>query len=132
MDSTHADVLVLGTGVPEAVCSAAAARARKSVIHVDENDCYGSSWASLTLEELARHDGVRFPRAGDLPKGALPADLAPLNRHYALSLRPALLPAAGPMIEALVRSNVASYATFRLLEHAVSYTHLTLPTKRIV
>lgn len=121
MDTTHADVLVLGTGVPEAVCSAAAARARKSVIHVDENDCYGSSWASLTLEELARHDGVRFPRAGDLPKGALPADLAPLNRHYALSLRPALLPAAGPMIEALVRSNVASYATFRLLEHVCIY-----------
>lgn len=122
IDTTHADVLILGTGVPEAVLSAAAARAGKSVIHVDANDFYGGPWASLTLEELARDaDKIRFPRSEPVPRGSLPADLEPLNRHYALSLRPALLPAAGAMIEALIRSNVASYATFRLLEHVCIY-----------
>lgn len=122
MDTTHTDVLILGTGVPEAVLSAAAARAGKSVVHVDANDFYGGPWASLTLEELARDaDKIRFPRSGHVPRDTLPEELAPLNRHYALSLRPALLPATGAMIEALVRSNVASYATFRLLEHVCIY-----------
>lgn len=111
----HYDVLVLGTGLTEAVLSAALSRAGKRVLHVDPHAYYGSEWASLTLSELvdwaheAPHADVCFPR------GTLSEEQQALDRHYSLALRPALLPAYGPMMEALVRSNVASYATFRLL-----------------
>lgn len=110
----HYDVLVLGTGLTEAVLSAALSRAGKRVLHVDPHAYYGSEWASLTLSELAdwardAHADLRYPR------GPLSEAQRALDRHYSLALRPALLPAYGPMMEALVRSNVASYATFRLL-----------------
>ena len=124
---TALDVLVLGTGVSESVLSAALARAGKQVLHVDENAYYGGTWASLTLSELAHwaatHDGasLRFPRDGALAPGEIPERLRAVDRHYALALRSALLPSQGPMLEALIRSNVASYATFRLLEHVLVY-----------
>ncbi|WFD41865.1 hypothetical protein MPSI1_000501 [Malassezia psittaci] len=115
------DVLVLGTGVPEAVLGAALSRAGKKVLQVDGNDYYGSSWASLTLKELLKwsekqNATVQFPRDGQLSDALLA-----LDRHYSLSLRPTLLPAYGPMIEALIRSNVASYSTFRLLDRVAVY-----------
>ncbi|WFC97776.1 hypothetical protein MYAM1_000495 [Malassezia yamatoensis] len=115
------DVLVLGTGVAEAVLGAALSRAGKKVLQVDENKYYGSSWASLTLKELLKwseeqNATVQFPRDGQLSDALLA-----LDRHYSLSLRPTLLPAFGPTIEALVRSNVASYATFRLLDRVAVY-----------
>ncbi|KAN0060007.1 hypothetical protein ACQY0O_007980 [Thecaphora frezii] len=47
----------------------------------------------------------------------IPPALLQYDRHYALSLAPALLPATGTSIDALIASNVSSYATFRLLEH---------------
>ncbi|WFD01919.1 hypothetical protein MOBT1_000599 [Malassezia obtusa] len=120
MTDAH-DVLVLGTGVPEAVLSAALSRAGRRVLHVDTHDYYGADWASLTLTELLawgeQHGAhVAFPRDAHLPDA-----LARLDRHYSLSVRPALLPAHGPMIEALVRSNVAAYATFRLLDRVGVY-----------
>ena len=125
------DVLLLGTGVPEAVLSAALSRAGKRVIHVDAHDYYGSDWASLTLKELlawAHSHGaqVAFPRHGELTDA-----LARLDRHYSLSVRPALLPAHGPMIEALVRSNVAAYATFRLLDRTGVYDRATHRVERV-
>ncbi|WFC94374.1 hypothetical protein MBRA1_001004 [Malassezia brasiliensis] len=125
------DVLILGTGVPEAVLSAALSRAGKRVIHVDAHDYYGSDWASLTLKELlawAQSHGahVAFPRHGELTDA-----LARLDRHYSLSVRPALLPAHGPMIEALVRSNVAAYATFRLLDRTGVYDRATHRVERV-
>lgn len=124
---TTLDVLVLGTGVSESVLSAALARAGNKVLHVDENAYYGGAWASLTLSELAQwaatHAGasLRFPRDGALPPGEVPERLRAVDRHYALALRSALMPSQGPMLEALIRSNVASYATFRLLEHVLVY-----------
>ncbi|CCU97829.1 unnamed protein product [Malassezia sympodialis ATCC 42132] len=110
----HYDVLVVGTGLTEAVLSAALSRAGKRVLHVDPHAYYGAQWASLTLSELGdwareAHADLRFPR------GPLCDEQRALDRHYSLALRPAILPAYGPMMEALVRSNVASYATFRLL-----------------
>ncbi|KAI3627157.1 hypothetical protein CBS14141_001158 [Malassezia furfur] len=125
------DVLLLGTGVPEAVLSAALSRAGKRVVHLDANEYYGSDWASLTLKELlawahAHGAHVAFPRHGELTDA-----LARLDRHYSLSVRPALLPAHGPMIEALVRSNVAAYATFRLLDRTGVYDRASHRVERV-
>eukprot|EP00271_Cylindrocystis_brebissonii_P020788 TRINITY_DN705_c0_g2_i1.p1 TRINITY_DN705_c0_g2~~TRINITY_DN705_c0_g2_i1.p1 ORF type:complete len:871 (+),score=188.75 TRINITY_DN705_c0_g2_i1:323-2935(+) len=52
IEPTAFDVIVLGTGLPEAIVSAAAAVAGKKVLHLDAADFYGSHWASLSGESL--------------------------------------------------------------------------------
>lgn len=49
------DLVVIGTGFSESVIAAAGARVGKSVLHIDENDFYGSYWASFNLESFSAH-----------------------------------------------------------------------------
>lgn len=132
LDQTHYDVAIFSTGLTQSIVSAALAAAGLSVIHIDRNDYYADQWASLTLSELLKWtqntssgvDDVQlsFPltsQADVLKPGEpskLPETLTSLDRHYAISLAPTLLPATGPSIDCLIRSKVSSYATFRLLE----------------
>ncbi|CAD6188646.1 unnamed protein product [Caenorhabditis auriculariae] len=44
------DVIVLGTGLPEAILAAACARSGLSVVHLDRNPFYGADWTSLNLD----------------------------------------------------------------------------------
>ncbi|SNX86110.1 related to Rab proteins geranylgeranyltransferase component A 2 [Melanopsichium pennsylvanicum] len=144
LDQTHYDVAIFSTGLTQSILSAALASSGLSVIHIDKNDYYADQWASLTLSELLKWvhstttsstisdqtrtqkhvDDVKlsFPaymvsnskRSGEPLR--LPEQLASLDRHYAISLAPTLLPATGPSIDCLISSKVSSYATFRLLE----------------
>ncbi|SJX63871.1 related to Rab proteins geranylgeranyltransferase component A 2 [Sporisorium reilianum f. sp. reilianum] len=143
LDQTHYDVAIFSTGLTQSIVSAALALAGLSVIHIDKNDYYADQWASLTLSELlqwaqslgstARIEDVNlsFPsssKADDQAPLQLPDSLASLDRHYAISLAPTLLPATGPSIDCLIRSKVSSYATFRLLERTcVASTSTTTP-----
>ncbi|SPO37102.1 related to Rab proteins geranylgeranyltransferase component A 2 [Pseudozyma flocculosa] len=143
LDKTHYDVAILSTALPQAILSAALSSAGLSVIHLDQHDYYADTWASLTLSELHRwasHEQpgisqlqLRYPAYAEAQpssdtsspspsRPAIPQQLLHLDRHYALSLAPTLLPATGPSIDALIASNVSSYATFRLLEHTAVYT----------
>ncbi len=143
LDQSHYDVAIFSTGLTQSILSAALASAGLSVIHIDKNDYYADQWASLTLSELLRwadgasiatssgskqkmrrvvdvklifhaHDANAEQKPGEPSK--LPESLASLDRHYAISLAPTLLPATGPSIDCLISSKVSSYATFRLLE----------------
>ncbi|WFD30282.1 hypothetical protein MSPP1_001299 [Malassezia sp. CBS 17886] len=127
MDEDTWDVLILGTGVTESVLSAALSRTGKRVLHVDPSPYYGGASAGLTLRQLSQWaaDGggdMSFPRDPSVARGEIPAACIPVDLHYSLCLRPTLLPCRGPMIEALIRSNVASHATFRLLDYASVWT----------
>ncbi|PWN90262.1 FAD/NAD(P)-binding domain-containing protein [Acaromyces ingoldii] len=137
----HYDVVLIGTSLPNAILSAALSRSGYKVLHIDEADHYGGPWASLTLQELLdwsrssssssstsaldsgtiRDVDLSFPAYPSVDAGSLPAELQRLNRHFSLSLAPALLPCKGPTIDVLVRSKVASYCTFRLLERTSVY-----------
>uniref|UniRef100_UPI00358F624E rab proteins geranylgeranyltransferase component A 2-like isoform X2 n=1 Tax=Myxine glutinosa TaxID=7769 RepID=UPI00358F624E len=44
------DVVLLGTGLPEAIVAAACARVGRSVLHLDRRDYYGGGWASFNLD----------------------------------------------------------------------------------
>uniref|UniRef100_A0A8R1E329 Rab proteins geranylgeranyltransferase component A n=1 Tax=Caenorhabditis japonica TaxID=281687 RepID=A0A8R1E329_CAEJA len=46
------DVIVLGTGLPEAVLASACARAGLSVLHLDRNEYYGGEWSSFTMSMI--------------------------------------------------------------------------------
>lgn len=43
------DVIVVGTGLPEAILASACARAGLSVLHLDTNEYYGGEWTSFTM-----------------------------------------------------------------------------------
>lgn len=127
------DFALLGTSLPLSILSAALARAGFSVLHVDDAEQYGGPWASLTLQELVSlakskerrsHSGIldidiAFAGASSTE---VPAELAAVSRHFAISLAPTLLPCAGPTIDVLIRSKVANYCTFRLLQQTAVYS----------
>ncbi|XP_013779155.1 rab proteins geranylgeranyltransferase component A 2-like [Limulus polyphemus] len=46
------DVIILGTGMPESILAAAAARIGKTVLHLDRNHYYGGSWANFNFDQL--------------------------------------------------------------------------------
>ncbi|UZJ51371.1 hypothetical protein CBS101457_000691 [Exobasidium rhododendri] len=141
----HYDFALLGTSLPLSILSAALSRAGYSVLHVDEEEHYGGPWSSLTLLELldwsrnttlhtsqGRRDVIiEFPAFGSSSATSnsdsdftLPEQLKVLNRHFSISLSPTIVPCAGPTIDILIRSKVASYCTFRLLQKtAIYHTH---------
>jgi RAB protein geranylgeranyltransferase component A len=49
------DLIVVGTGFQESVIAAAASRVGKTVLHIDQNEFYGGSWASFNLESFMTH-----------------------------------------------------------------------------
>ncbi|PWN30538.1 FAD/NAD(P)-binding domain-containing protein [Jaminaea rosea] len=124
--------LILGTSLALSILSASLCQTRNTrVLQVDANDYYGGPNASLTLKQLedylaglpsssqARMTFPAFDAQGQAKE--IPSQLAALDRHYSLSLTPALLAAHGPALDALVRSKVANYATFRLLQRTAVY-----------
>ncbi|KAE8260774.1 hypothetical protein A4X13_0g154 [Tilletia indica] len=144
LEKTHYDTLIVGTGLTESILAASLSNnPAHSVLHIDSNPWYGNTSASLSLRELiswsnvAHEEGedstsiyapqLRFPafevegEGQDAMPSEPPAPLVSLDRHFALSLCPTLLPGAGPTIDVLIRSGVASYCTFRMLEHTFVY-----------
>ena len=60
------DVVVVGTGLTESLLAAAAARAGKSVLHLDTNAFYGARNSTFSLHDLAAFlgDSSVIPRCG--------------------------------------------------------------------
>ncbi|PWN23924.1 FAD/NAD(P)-binding domain-containing protein, partial [Microstroma glucosiphilum] len=137
--SSHYSHLLVGTSLTLSTLSAALSQSSKNrVLHIDPAEYYGSYNASLTLSQLVTElqrrshsgkadaegtplAGITFPYfagpdAAEASSSHTPACLETLDRHYSISLSPALQPAASPSLDVLVRSQVARYATFRLLQ----------------
>lgn len=55
IEPSNFDLIVVGTGLPEAILAAAASAAGKSVLHLDPNPSYGSHYASLPLQEFTTY-----------------------------------------------------------------------------
>jgi RAB protein geranylgeranyltransferase component A len=147
----HYDFALLGTSLPLSILSAALARAGFSILHIDEEEHYGGPWSSLTLSELvdwsrntALHSSqgrrdvlIEFPafqhQSNNVEEEGgmkIPEKLIGLNRHFAISLAPTIVPCAGPTIDVLIRSKVASYCTFRLLQKTAVFASGDIATQR--
>ncbi|KAF5735888.1 hypothetical protein HS088_TW14G00017 [Tripterygium wilfordii] len=53
IEPTTFDLIVIGTGLPLSIISAAASALGKSVLHLDSNTFYGTHFASLSIAELS-------------------------------------------------------------------------------
>ncbi|GMH40975.1 hypothetical protein BSKO_08885 [Bryopsis sp. KO-2023] len=53
VEPSEFDLIVVGTGLQESLIAGAAAKAGKTVLHLDASGLYGDLWAGLTLEEYA-------------------------------------------------------------------------------
>eukprot|EP00743_Colponemidia_sp_Colp-15_P004202 GILK01004534.1.p1 GENE.GILK01004534.1~~GILK01004534.1.p1 ORF type:complete len:653 (-),score=135.49 GILK01004534.1:82-1998(-) len=51
-DETHFDVIVVGTGLTQAILAGALSRVGKKVLHLDRNDLYGGQMSSFSLQGL--------------------------------------------------------------------------------
>ncbi|OMP03189.1 hypothetical protein COLO4_10588 [Corchorus olitorius] len=69
IDPTTFDLIVIGTGLPESILSAAASTASKSVLHLDPNPFYGSHFSSLPLSDLTSF--LTFHSTSPSPDGHL-------------------------------------------------------------
>ena len=106
----------------------ALAKAGKTVLHLDPNEYYGASQASLTLDELvawsnlldSKEERVNDPGPSSGHARTWTSPLTPQleadRRRYALSLFPAVLPSRGPLIDTLIASDVSKYVSFRMLD----------------
>lgn len=86
-----------------------------SVLQLDQQAYYGDEWASLSLPELLEWSAATPGAECVLGDPDAPARLGPLGQRFALSLKPTLLRASGTAIDVLVRSKVAAYLQFGML-----------------
>lgn len=76
LDETHFDAVVVGTGMTESVVAAALSRAGRKVLHLDSLPFYGTSTATLQLEQFKDWLG----RLSFDPPAQEAADAAPAKR----------------------------------------------------
>ena len=69
------DLIVIGTGLVESIVAAAAAKAGRSVLHLDAADYYGRAEAAMPLTQLVEQAGT--DRSAAPPPGCCDAPLLP-------------------------------------------------------
>lgn len=108
MDQEY-DVVILGTGLTECILSGLLSVNGKKVLHMDRNDYYGGSCASLTLEQTWK----RFKQ-----EGAPPEKLGnkQAQRKYSIDLLPKFLMANGKMVKLLLHTDVTRYLQFKSVD----------------
>ncbi|KAK9453875.1 GDP dissociation inhibitor-domain-containing protein [Dipodascopsis uninucleata] len=112
------DVLIYGTGLVESIVAAALAWQGTNVLHIDRNPYYGSSWASLNLEELKNWTAS----VNDAKSNRSPYQDASLyisrnldSRKYAIDLSPHILFTRTDLLTLLIQSRVSRYLEFKPL-----------------
>ncbi|GIX75543.1 rab proteins geranylgeranyltransferase component A 1 [Caerostris extrusa] len=93
------DVIIVGTGMPECIIAAAAARIGKKVLHLDRNGYYGGDWASFSYDKfLEWMDDVK----ASLEPDCIPAQMLQYARFLEPNERMSLCPKKSKTIRNLV------------------------------
>ncbi|KAJ2785853.1 hypothetical protein H4R18_000242 [Coemansia javaensis] len=128
LDGQVFDVVLLGTGVEQAIVASEAAAAGRSVLHVDRSGWYGGGYACFTPSRLVEwaggaRDRRLVPRvelaentAGAAAESAL-AGVRQGEREYALDLAPRAALCRGSLVELLIDTGVGDHVQFRGVEH---------------
>ncbi|GAV47728.1 hypothetical protein ZYGR_0I00240 [Zygosaccharomyces rouxii] len=120
------DVLIVGTGMVESVLAAALSWQGSSVLHIDRNDHYGDSSATLTVDQIKKwvnsvNQGL-FSGCYDNAKLYVSTSIGNHNGKYAsrdfgIDLAPKVLFAKSDLLSILVRSRVHQYLEFQSLSN---------------
>lgn len=105
------DVIILGTSLTNSIIAAACSRIGKSVLHLDKNNYYGDDWASFTFQQLIDWIKMNHPHNPSLE--SISDQLINKSRMFCIDLAPRFLYSNGPMVDLLVKSNVARYHEFK-------------------
>lgn len=124
------DVLIAGTGLVESVLAAALAWQGSNVLHVDCNDYYGDSAATLTVDQIKLWvDRVNSGAIPSYNNAKLYVSTAVGNsgsgryasRDFGIDLSPKILFAKSDLLSILVKSRVHQYLEFQPLSTFHTY-----------
>lgn len=117
------DVLIVGTGMVESVLAAALSWQGSNVLHIDANDYYGDSSATLTVEQVKRW--VAQVNENQIPcYASAKLYVSPLinnvngrysSKDFGIDLSPKILFAKSDLLSILVKSRVYQYLEFQSL-----------------
>ncbi|KAJ8567712.1 hypothetical protein K7X08_019920 [Anisodus acutangulus] len=143
IEPSNFDLIVIGTGLPEAILAAAASAAGKSVLHLDPNPSYGTHYASLPLHEFTSYIQSQSSQSSfnppipqpDIDSGftRIPLSTRPLyssveitsyssepleqSRKFNIDLSgPRILLCADAMIDLILKSEVNQYMEFKSID----------------
>jgi len=107
------DVIILGTGLKNCILSGLlSAHSKKKVLHMDRNDFYGATSASINLKQAKMQlDGMTDADAKNWVaenKEALGRD-----KDYNIDLCPKFLMASGDLVKILLKTEVTKYLDFK-------------------
>ncbi|OLL26058.1 putative Rab geranylgeranyltransferase [Neolecta irregularis DAH-3] len=122
------DVVIEGTGLPEAIFAAACAWSGKKVFHLDPLPFYGGCWTALNLDEIrslsnTTEDDSPLKRQYKYLDLSIPEpDQLPPSRSCSIDLSPRLLYCRSEMIDLLVSTKMSQYLEFIALGDFWLYT----------
>ncbi|KDO71467.1 hypothetical protein CISIN_1g009240mg [Citrus sinensis] len=126
IEPTAFDLIVIGTGLPESVISAAASASGKSVLHLDPNPFYGSHFSSLSIADL-----THFLNSHSTPSSVCPdplySDVEISNyasrllsqhpRNFNLDVSgPRVLFCADHAVDLMLKSGASHYLEFKSID----------------
>ena len=107
------DVIVCGTGMKECILAGLMGMDGKKVLHLDKNNYYGASSASLNITKLYQH----FNKPGDPPQefGA--------DRDWNVDLVPKFVMAGGELVDILLQTKVSNYLEWKTIDASYVYQY---------
>ncbi|KAG0651714.1 Rab escort [Hyphodiscus hymeniophilus] len=119
LSDTPWDVVIEGTGLQQSLLALALSRSNKKVLHVDQNEYYGSSEAAFSLqdvdewvEKVNTFDTKSFRNAA-IWKSPTEAGKLGVSRAYTLTLSPQIIYTKSKLLSQLVSSKVYKQLEFQ-------------------
>ncbi|CCK70284.1 GTPase-activating protein MRS6 KNAG_0E00160 [Huiozyma naganishii CBS 8797] len=122
------DVLIVGTGIVESMLAAALAWQGSSVLHIDSNDYYGDTSATMTVDQVKRwveriHQGL-VPCYSDAKlyvSNSIHPNGKYISKDFGIDLSPKILFSKSDLLSILVKSRVYQYLEFQSLSTFHTY-----------
>lgn len=119
------DVVIAGTGLIESILSAALAWQGSSVLHIDSNNYYGDTWATMTIDQIKNWtekineetSEPKFYKDAKLYVSGLVAQGKYKSKNFGIDLSPKILFAQSDLLSILIKSRVHQYLEFQSLSN---------------
>ncbi|CCD23037.1 GTPase-activating protein MRS6 NDAI_0A08850 [Naumovozyma dairenensis CBS 421] len=121
------DVLIVGSGMVESVLAAALSWQGSTVLHIDKNDYYGDTSATLTVDQIKRwvdqinNGSIPFYENAKLYVSTLIGSGKYASKDFGIDLSPKILFTKSDLLSILVKSRVHQYLEFQSLSNFHTY-----------